>query len=72
MGLILSEPIEKVVEVPKIFAKLPVKTKNFNQNALPAPHIARAKRAGKKVHRPFFAEKKLFFLRKFGVFTCFD
>jgi hypothetical protein len=36
--------------------------KNQPQTPLPAPHIARAKRAKKtKKHRPFFRRKKLFF-----------
>ena len=34
MGLILSGPIKKVVEIPKVFAKLSVEDAKFTQNAL--------------------------------------
>jgi hypothetical protein len=49
MGLILSEPMKKVVEVPKILPKFSVEDeKKSPKTLLPAPHIARAKRAKKK------------------------
>jgi hypothetical protein len=44
--------MKKVVEIPKILAKLPVENaKKSPKTPLPAPHIAWAKRAKKKTKK---------------------
>jgi hypothetical protein len=67
MGLMLSEPIKKVVEVPKILAKFSVKTQKFTQNALAGPAHRPGEKGEKGEKKPrkniasFFRRKKLFF-----------
>jgi hypothetical protein len=61
MGLILSEPMKEVVEIPKALAKFPLKTQNFTQNALTgSAHRPREKRA-KKTQTKHQPQKKSFF-----------
>ena len=62
MGLILSEPTKKVVEISKTLAKFSVEDAKIHQNALTGP----ARRPGekseiKKIGRPFFRRKKTCF-----------
>jgi hypothetical protein len=67
MSLILSEPMKKVVEIPKIFAKIPLKTQNLTQNALTGSAHHPGEKGGKKTKKtkktpaPFFRRKKTFF-----------
>jgi hypothetical protein len=62
MGLILSEqPIQKVVEIPKVLAKTSVEDAKI--------HPKRPYRQKKKNIGRFFAEKNVF-LRKSCVFAC--
>jgi hypothetical protein len=72
MGLILSEPIKKVVEIPKILAKFSVEDAKIHPNALTGPAHRpgeKGEKNKKKHQRRFFAEKTVF-LRKSCVFAC--
>jgi hypothetical protein len=63
MGLILSEPIKKVVEIPKIFAKLPLETQKTIKSDLTGPAHRPGEKGEKKKHnigRPFFRRKNCF------------
>jgi hypothetical protein len=72
MGLILSEPIKKVVEIPKTLAKFSVEDAKFTQNALTGSTHHPGEKGEKKPQKTsgrFFAEKTVF-LRKSCVFAC--
>jgi hypothetical protein len=63
MALILSEPMKKVVEIPKILAKSSVKTQNFTQNALTGSAHRPGEKGEKntqKTSAPFFRRKNCF------------
>jgi hypothetical protein len=65
MGLILSEPMKKVVEIPKILTKFSVEDEKFHPKRPYRLRTSPGKNGRKKhtkKHQPrFFAEKKRFF-----------
>jgi hypothetical protein len=64
MGLILSEPMQKVMEIPKLLAKFSVEDENFTQNALiPAPAHRPGEKGENKTNKTsaVFSQKTPFF-----------
>jgi hypothetical protein len=62
MGLILSEPIKKVVEIPKIFAKLSVEDAKNQPKRPYRPRTSPGRKGRKKQNKNigrFFAQKWL-------------
>jgi hypothetical protein len=61
MGLILSEPIKKVVEIPQILAKTSVEDAKNHPKRPYRPRTSPGRKGrGEKKHRPFFRRKKRF------------
>jgi hypothetical protein len=64
MGLILSEPMKKVVEIPKMLAKFSVEDATFHPKRPYRLRTSPGKKGRKKTHKktsaPFFRRKKRF------------
>jgi hypothetical protein len=61
MGLILSEPMKKVVEIPKILAKFSVEDAEIHQKRPYRSAHRPGEKGGKKKTSAVFSQKKLFF-----------
>jgi hypothetical protein len=64
MGQILSEPMKKLVEIPKILAEKSVEDAKFPQNALTGPAHRPGEKGGGGEHKntsAVFSQKKTFF-----------